>query len=273
MNAPRTYVNSSTPTVLLVHGAFADTSSWSGVIAELRDAGIDVMAAANPLRGVAADGAYIASIAGAIDGPVLLVGHCYGGAVITQSASQADNVVGLVYVAAFAPAEGESVLDVAARYPDTLLGPALRPATFPIGNETAVELYLATDRYREVFAADLPEGVTSVAAVAQRPVAAGAFQESPTFAAWKTLPAWFIVATADQVIHPQAQRFMAGRARAKTIEVDASHAVALSRPTDVAGHIRTAAIATRAPHDTAAEPAASPVHDHSRPRTTRVRTI
>jgi pimeloyl-ACP methyl ester carboxylesterase len=258
MNARRTYVKSSTPTVLLVHGAFADTSSWSGVIAELRDAAIDVMAAANPLRGVAADAAYIASIVGAIDGPVLLVGHCYGGAVITQSGSQADNVVGLVYVAAFAPAEGESVLDVAARYPDTLLRPALRPATFRISNaEAAVELYLAADQYQDVFAADLPEGVASVAAVAQRPIAAIAFQESPTVAAWKTLPAWYVVATADQVIHPEAQRFMAERASAETIEVDASHAIALSRPTDVARHIRTAAIATRAPHDTAAGSAAS----------------
>jgi pimeloyl-ACP methyl ester carboxylesterase len=258
MNTRRTFVNGSTPTVLLVHGAFADGSSWSGVIAELQAAGIAVMAPANPLRGVATDAAYIASVVTEIDGPVLLAGHSYGGAVITQVASQADNVVGLVYVAAFALDEGESMLDVAARYPDTLLGPALRPATFPAGSAgPGVDLYLSADRYREVFAADLPERVTSVAAVAQRPIAAVAFEEHSGVAVWKTLPSWFVVATADQTIHPEAQRFMAQRIGADTIEVEASHAVAVSRPTEVAAHIHAATIATRESHQTAAHPIAS----------------
>jgi pimeloyl-ACP methyl ester carboxylesterase len=252
MNSDRTFVNGSTPTVLLVHGAFADGSSWSGVITELQPVGIAVMAAANPLRGIAIDAAYIASVATDIDGPVLLVGHSYGGAVITQVASQADNVVGLVYVAAFALDEGESMLDVAARFPDTLMGPALRPATFPAG----VDLYLTTERYREVFAADLPERVTSVAAVAQRPIAAVAFEEHSGVAAWKTLPSWYVVATADRAIHPEAQRFMAQRIGADTIEVEASLAVAVSRPTEVAGHIRAATIVARASHEPAAHPSA-----------------
>jgi pimeloyl-ACP methyl ester carboxylesterase len=167
--------------------------------------------------------------------------------VITQVASQADNVVGLVYVAAFALDEGESMLDVAARHPESLLGPALRPVTFPAGDaEPGVDLYLSTDRYRDVFAADLPEHVTSVAAVAQRPIAAVAFEGHSGVATWKTLPSWFVVATADQAIHPEAQRFMAQRIGADTIEVEASHAVALSRPTEVAAHIRAATITTTA---------------------------
>jgi pimeloyl-ACP methyl ester carboxylesterase len=255
MNAPRSFVNGSTPTVVLVHGAFADGSSWSGVIAELQAAGIAVLAAANPLRGVATDAAYVASVAAEIDGPVLLVGHSYGGAVITRVASQAGNVVGLVYVAAFALDEGESMLEIAGRYPDTLLGPALRPATVPVDNaEPGVDLYLTADRYRGAFGADLPERVTSVAAVAQRPIAAVAFEEHSGIAAWKTLPCWYVVATADRAIHPDAQRFMAQRIGADTIEVEASHSVAVSRPTEVAGHIRAAAIVARASHERAARP-------------------
>lgn len=233
----RTFVNGSTPTVLLVHGGFADASSWSEVAADLQDAGIEVIAPANQLRGVTSDAAYLAGIVGGIDGPVLLVGHDYGGVVITQAGAQADNVVGLVYVAAFALAVGESLLDVSARFPDTLLGAALRPT----GN---AELYVTTDRYHEVFAADLPERLTSVAAAAQRPVAVATFEQRAAAAAWQRLPSWFVVATADQAIHPEAQRFMARRIGADTIEVDASHAIVRSRPVEVAAHIRTATHAT-----------------------------
>jgi pimeloyl-ACP methyl ester carboxylesterase len=241
------FKNGSTPTVVLVHGAFADASSWAGVIAELQDSGIPVIAVANPLRGPATDAAYLAGVVAAIDGPVLLVGHSYGGVVITGAADQLGNVVGLVYVTAFALEAGESVLDVTGRFPDSLLGPALRPAVFRTGDgQEAVELYIKDDRFPAVFAADLPERLTSVAAVAQRPIAAVAFEESSPTASWKSLPSWYVVATADQAIHPAAQRFMAQRAGADTIEVDASHAIALSRPAAVAGHIRTAATATQA---------------------------
>jgi Alpha/beta hydrolase family len=140
-------------------------------------------------------------------------------------------------VAAFALAEGESLLDVSARFPHTLLDDALRPT----GD---AELYLTTDRYREVFAADLPERLTSVAAAAQRPVAVAAFEQHCTVAAWQWLPSWFVVATADQAIHPEAQRFMARRIGADTIEIDASHAIVRSRPVEVDAHIRTATRAT-----------------------------
>ncbi|MFI0357973.1 alpha/beta fold hydrolase [Actinomadura sp. 9N407] len=239
--------NGSTPTIVLVHGAFTDASSWSDVIADLQADGFAVTAVANPLRGQATDAAYLAGVVAAIDGPVLLVGHSYGGVVITRVGAQAGNVVGLVYVTAFALEAGESVLDVTGRFPDSLLAPALRPATFRTGDgEEAVELFLKTDRFAAVFAADLPDRFTAVAAVAQRPIAAVAFEESSPDAGWKTLPSWYVVATADQAIHPAAQRHMAQRAGADTIEVDGSHAVALSQPAAVAGHIRTAATATQA---------------------------
>ncbi|GGP14621.1 alpha/beta hydrolase [Nonomuraea glycinis] len=247
MTTASSFQNGSTPTVVLVHGAFTDASSWAGVIAELQDSGIPVIAVANPLRGPATDAAYLAGVVAAIDGPVLLVGHSYGGVVITRAAAQPGNVVGLVYVTAFALEAGESVLDITGRFPDSLLGPALRPAVLRTGKgEEAVELYLKDDQFPAVFGADLPERLTSVAAVAQRPIAAVAFEESSPTASWKSLPSWYVVATADQAIHPAAQHFMARRAGADTVEVDASHAITLSQPAAVAGHIRTAATATQA---------------------------
>lgn len=233
--------------MLLVHGAFTDASSWSAVIVELLAAGIPVRAPANPLRGLEPDSAYLAAVVAGIDGPVLLVGHSYGGMVISAAAARVPNVVGLVFVAAFAPAEDESVLDVVRRFPDTLLNAALRPTAYPAdGPDPGVELSLDTDRFAAVFAADLPDALTSVAAAAQRPVAAAAFEQSSPATAWRTLPSWFAVASADQAIHPAAQRFMARRAGADTIEVDASHAIALSQPSAVAGLIRNAITATSA---------------------------
>ena len=256
MSTRRTFVNGSIPTVLLVHGAFADGSHWAAVTAALQDLGIGVTAPANPLRGVAADAAYLAGVVAGIDGPVLLVGHGYGGAVITVAGAAAtDNVVGLVYVAAVAPAEGESLLDIAGRFPDTPLGDALRPVPSPTVNVGAgAELTLDTVRYRDVFAADLPERVTAVAAVAQRPISVAGFEQRAPVAAWRTVPSWFVIAAADHLIHPEAQRFMARRIGADTVEVDASHAVALSRPVEVARHIHAAAHANRAPHDAADRP-------------------
>ncbi|MER6831875.1 alpha/beta hydrolase [Streptosporangium sp. NPDC000563] len=245
MTAERSFKNGSTPTVVLVHGAFADGSSWSGVIAELQDSGIPVTAVANPLRGLATDAAYLTGVVAAIDGPVLLVGHSYGGAVITWAGTRPGNVVGLVYVTAFALEAGESLLDVTGHFPGSLLGPALRPAVLRAADgEETVELFLKDERFPAVFAADLPGPFTSVAAAAQRPIAATAFEDSSPDASWKILPSWYVVATADQAIHPAAQRFMARRAGADTIEVDASHAIALSRPAAVADHIRTAATTT-----------------------------
>lgn len=252
------YAARAAPTVVLVHGAFSDASSWSGVIAELQAAEIDVTAPANPLRGLAGDAGYVARVAGAIDGPVLLAGHCYGGAVITAAAAMAPNVVGLVYVAAYALDAGESCLDVTERFPDSGLALALRPAAFPNGGSGhAIELYLKRDSFPAVFAADLPERVAAAAAVAQRPIAAAAFEERAPAAGWRTVPSSYLVASADQAIDPAAQRFMAWRARADTIEVAASHAVLLSQPAAVAAVIRSAA-EPRATSPPARPPARTP---------------
>ncbi|MHB8692230.1 MAG: alpha/beta fold hydrolase [Solirubrobacteraceae bacterium] len=238
--------NGSTPTVLLVHGAFADASGWSGVIAVLHSLGIDVIAPANPLRGLPSDARYIASVAEEIDGPTVLVGHSYGGAVITVAGSLANNVIGLVYVSGFALDEGESILDVSARFPDSLLASVLRPAAFADRDgESGVELYVDRAAYPRVFAADLPAHLAAVAAGTQRPITQAGFEDRASAAAWRTLPSWYVLATADRVICPEAQRFMAVRAGATTLEVDSSHSVATSQPALVADQIRLAALTVR----------------------------
>lgn len=231
----------TTPTALLVHGAFADAASWSGVIAELQNHGIPVVAPPNPLRGLASDAAYIASVAAQIDGPVVLVGHSYGGAIITV-AGTTENVVGLVFVAAYVLEEGESLGELQGRFPDSPLGSSLKQATYPVeGGDPAIEVTIVPEAFPAVFAADVPADVTKVLAVAQRPLAAGAFTETATAAAWKTKPSWALVAAADQAINPEVERFGAKRAGATILEVEgASHAVAVSQPKVVAELIRDA---------------------------------
>ncbi|MEU5027779.1 alpha/beta fold hydrolase [Streptomyces milbemycinicus] len=237
--------SSTTPTVLLVHGAFADAGSWSGVIRELQSHGVSVVAPPNPLRGLASDAAYIASVAAQIDGPVILVGHSYGGAIITV-AGAAENVVGLVFVAAYVLEEGESLGELQGRFPAPPLADNLRPATFPVeGTEPAVELTIVPEAFPSVFAADVPEEVTKVLAVAQRPLAAAAFDEPARATAWRSKPSWALVADADQAINPDVQRFAAKRAGATVVEVEgASHAVAVSQPKAVADLILDAVRAT-----------------------------
>jgi pimeloyl-ACP methyl ester carboxylesterase len=236
--------NPDTPTVVLVHGGFADASFWAPVIDDLQARGVPVLAPANPLRGLAQDSEYIASYVNQIDGPVLLVGHSYGGAVISVAGASTPKAVGLVYVAAFALDEGESFGEIFGRFGDTPLVGAVRPLSYPLaGDGTAVELTIAPELYREAFAADLPEDVTRVLAVSQRPFAA-IFEDRAEAAAWKTLPSWYVVASADNAIPPDAERHMAQRAGAETIEVDASHSIALSQPKAVADLIQTAVDAT-----------------------------
>ncbi|MET9594182.1 alpha/beta hydrolase [Streptomyces sp. NPDC006516] len=233
------------PTVVLVHGAFADAGSWAGVITELQGHGVAVVAPPNPLRGLAADSAYIASVVSRIDGPVVLVGHSYGGALITV-AGTAENVVGLVYVAAYALEEGESLGELQGRFPLSPLVSNLDESTYPVpGAEPAVEVTIKAGAFPQIFAADVAESVTRVLAVAQRPLAAGAFTETAAAAAWKTKPSWALVAGADQAINPDVERFGAERAGATVVEADgASHAVAVSRPKAVAELILDAVRAT-----------------------------
>ncbi|MEV7082761.1 alpha/beta hydrolase [Streptomyces sp. NPDC093516] len=235
----------TTPTALLVHGAFADAGSWSGVIAELQHHGVPVVAPPNPLRGLASDAAYIAAQAAQIDGPVVLVGHSYGGAVISV-AGTAENVVGLVYVAAYIPEQGESLGELQGRFPLSRLVGSLQERTYPVeGGEDAVEVTIQAEAFPAIFAADVPPAVTKVLAVAQRPLAASTFTEAASAAAWKDKPSWALVAGADEAINPEVERFGAKRAGATVVEIDgASHAVAVSRPKDVAGLIRDAVRAT-----------------------------
>jgi len=236
--------SSNTPTVVLVHGGFADASFWAPVISDLQAHDLPVLAPPNPLRGLAHDAEYVASFVNQIDGPFLLVGHSYGGAVISVAGASTPNAVGLVYVAAFALDEGESFAEIFAEFGETPLVGAVRPSHYPLGDgETAVELTIAPELYREAFAADLSEDVIRVLAVSQRPFAA-IFEDRAEAAAWKTLPSWAVVATDDKAIPPDAERHMAQRAGAQTIEVDASHSIALSQPTAVAELIRAAVGAT-----------------------------
>lgn len=230
------------PTVVLVHGAFADSSSWLGVITRLQDEGLAVQAISNPLRGVSADAAYVASAVSQIPGPVLLVGHSYGGSVISVAAAQASNVIGLVYVAAYVPDEGESILDLGGKFPPTALAAAIRPAAYPTADPATpgTEYYLDPALYHAAFAADVPEEQARAMAVAQRPAADIGFGEPAGPIAWKTLPSWYAIATADQALGVELERFLADRAGSITVEIDASHAVAVSQPDAVADLIVTA---------------------------------
>src|SRR3954453_13703423 len=207
---------SEQPTVVLVHGAWADGSSWNDVIERLRAEGVRVTAPANPLRGISIDSAYINSLLEQIPGPVLAVGHSYGGAVLTNAATDADNVLGLVYVAAFGPDEGETLADIANSSKDSVVTPALRQLQYPIGEgaETAVEFTIDPADFHDIFASDLPEEQTSLMAATQRPLSALPFEEPTGVPAWKRLPSWAVVATDDKVIGTDAVRSMAERAGA-----------------------------------------------------------
>jgi pimeloyl-ACP methyl ester carboxylesterase len=236
----------SQPTVVLVHGAFADASSWNGVIERLLAEGVQVTAPANPLRGISIDSAYIASYLDQNPGPVLAVGHSYGGAVITNAAARVNNVVGLVYVAAFAPDEGESLADIESGSKDSVLLPALDALQYPTGqgSETAVEFAIKPEYIHEAFAADLPTEQTALMAATQRPVAELAFPEPSGVAAWKKLPSWAVVPTGDKTVGSDAVRSMAERAGATITQVEGSHVIMISQPQVVTDVILTALAAT-----------------------------
>ena len=232
------------PTVVLVHGAFADSSSWTGVIERLEAAGVDVTAAVNPLRGISYDSAYVASRFNQVPGPVLAVGHSYGGAVITNAATKAKNVVGLVYVAAFAPDEGERLGEVEAGSKDSVLNTALVPLQYPAENGgQAVEFAINPALAREAFAGDLTDEQAAVIAATQRPVAELAFSEPSGAPAWKNLPAWAVVATGDKAAGTDVVRSMAKRAGAKITEVQGSHVIMISQPQAVTDVIMQAVAA------------------------------
>jgi pimeloyl-ACP methyl ester carboxylesterase len=224
-------MSDSTPTVVLVHGAFADASSWNGVIPLLQAQGVPVTAPPNPLRGIAHDSAYIASAFAQIEGPVLAVGHSYGGAVITNAAADAKNVVGLVFVAAFAPDEGEMLGAVEAGSKDSVLNSALVPRQYPTADGgQATEFYIDPAKARAAFAGDLSDQQAALIAATQRPVSELAFSETNGPPAWKHLPSWAVVATGDKAAGTDVVRSMAERAGAKITEVEGSHVIMVSQP-------------------------------------------
>ncbi len=238
--------NGSRPTVVLVHGAFADSSGWNDVVERLQADGVQVMAAANPLRGISIDAAYIASFLDQTPGPVIAVGHSYGGAVITNAASNASNVVGLVYVAAFAPDEGETLGGIEQDSKDSVLTSALVQLQYPTGQgaETAVEFAIDPAQFHDAFAADLPAEQTAVMAVTQRPFAELGFSEPTGMPAWKNLPSWAVVPTGDKAAGADVVRAMAERAGATITEVEgASHVPMMSQPQVVTDVILTAVAA------------------------------
>ena len=230
-------------TIVLVHGAFADASSWNGVIERLQKEGHTVVAPPNPLRGLDDDTAYIASVVSQIDGPVVLVGHSYGGAVISNVSGKARNVVGLVFVAAFAPDDGEWLGDVTPRSKDAILGPALLPRKYPTGrgDGSAVEFVVNPARFHEVFAGDLPADRAAVLAATQRAIAQAAFSDKSGPPAWKSVQSWAVVATGDKAAGTDLVRTMAQRAGAKIVEVEGSHLVMVSQPDAVTRVILEAA--------------------------------
>ncbi|MET7688590.1 alpha/beta hydrolase [Streptomyces sp. NPDC005483] len=235
------------PTIVLEHGAFADAASWDGVVTRLQRAGYPVVSAANPLRGPATDAAYLRSVVDHIDGPVVLVGHSYGGTVISQAAAGLEGKVkALVYIAAFLPDTGESSLGLTNEFPGSTLGQAIESVnyTLPDGGQGA-DVYIKAEKFRGQFAADVPADKARLMAAGQRPIAAAALEEKSTKAAWKTIPSWSLVTTEDLNIPEAAQRYMSARAGARTTVIAASHAVPVSHPDAVARIVERAARTVR----------------------------
>lgn len=229
------------PTVVLVHGAFADSSSWNGVIQILQKDGYRVVAAANPLRSVSSDAAYISDVVASIGGPVVLVGHSYGGQVITTAANGKANVKSLVYVAAFAPDEGEAAADLAGKFPGGTLGQALAaPVKLADGG---TDLSIDQEKFHDQFAHDVGVEDAALMAAGQRPITEMALTEKSGKPAWKALPSYFVYGDGDKNIPAKALGFMAERASSKhTVVVEgASHVVMVSQPQAVADLIKEAA--------------------------------
>ena len=229
----------STPSVVLVHGAFADASGWAGVIRELTAAGVAVSAPPTPLRGLGSDADALKAAVGAIEGPVLLVGHSYGGAVVSQAAADLPDVVGLVYLAAFGLDTGDSLLSVQEPFAPSLLASSGRPSSYPAtGAAGGPDLFIDTAQFRETFCADLPVDVAAVMAVSQRPLSIAAASEPLTGTpGWRTKPSWYLVSEHDRAINPETESFMAERMGATTESIDASHVAFMSRPVAVAAFI------------------------------------
>jgi pimeloyl-ACP methyl ester carboxylesterase len=232
---------SAKPTIVFVHGAFADASGFGAVTSRLQRRGYTVISPANPLRGPASDAAYVASLMKTIDGPIVLVAHSYGGAVSSLAANEVSDVKALVYLNALALDQGESNLGITERFPNQF-GDTLRPRPFPQPDGTqGTDLYIDPASFHSFFAADVSARKAARMASAQRPVTLAAIQEKSTEPAWKTIPSWYLIGRQDEVISPAAQRFMAKRANAHTTAINSSHASYISHPAKVTKLILRAA--------------------------------
>jgi pimeloyl-ACP methyl ester carboxylesterase len=229
----------STPTVVLVHGAFAESASWNGVIARLADHGVRSMAPPNELRSVAGDAANLTAVLRSIDGPVLLVGHSYGGAVMTNAVGAGSNVRGLVYLAGFAPDTGENIGELSARLPGSTLGENVYAVPLPDGSN---DLYIKQDHYHQQFCADVDDATALLMSVTQRPLRDVALNDASGEPAWRGLPSWFLIPELDRNIPAAVHHLMADRAGAvDTLEVAGSaHAIPVSHPDEAADLIRAA---------------------------------
>ena len=235
----------SNATVVLVHGSFADASGWTDVVTNLQRDGHTVYAPANPLRSLTSDAAYLRAFLETLEGPVVLAAHSYGGAVITNAATGLDHVKALVYIAGFALDEGENA-DQATRLagdePDIIGNAVVRP--FPGAAEGDGDAYLNPGVFPQAFCQDLPEEVGAAMAAMQRPAAFATFVQPSGPPAWRSIPSWYLVASSDRIIPPGAERFMAKRAGATTIEIESSHVAMISHPDEVTSLIRQAVAAT-----------------------------
>jgi pimeloyl-ACP methyl ester carboxylesterase len=242
-SAPAASAQGAKPTVVLVHGASADGSGWNAVTERLQRLGYPVVAPANPLRTLSGDSAYLRGQLAAVKGPIVLVGHSYGGAVITNAAVGNANVRALVYIAAFAPDAGETVLSLVGKFPGSRLQAALRPVPFTLPDGTAgTDLYVDPARYRQLFTGPTVSARRAAAmAAAQRPATAATGSEPTQGAAWKTIPSWYLVAERDRVIPPAAQRFMARRAKSHVTGIPSAHLAPVAVPAAVAAIVVRAA--------------------------------
>ncbi|MCI2422106.1 alpha/beta hydrolase [Saccharopolyspora sp. K220] len=243
------------PTIVLVNGAWSDSASWSGVVKRLQDAGYPVAAPPTELRSLSGDSAYLASYLRTIQGPIVLVGQSYGGSVITNAATGNGSVRALVYISAFAPDVGESAAALTAKFPGTHITDdpnapvptALSPVPFTQADgSTGIDLYANADQYRDVFLSNrLDNADSSELAATQSPVTAAALGDPSGQPAWKTIPSWYLVSDDDHLIPPAAERFMATRAHARTIDADTPHAAQVTNPGIVTSLIEQAATTTR----------------------------
>jgi len=234
-------------TIVLIHGAFAESASWDGVVEPLQAAGHDVVAAANPLRGLATDAQSVSDVVRSIEGPVVLVAHSYGGAVITNVDAGAGEIVGLVYVNGFAPESGENCFGLAAMFPGSMLGEeTARPV--PLSDGTT-DLYVAPGSFHDVFCQDVPASQAAVMAITQRPATQEALVEpSSERPLWKDVPSWFLIGEEDRIIPPALQHYMADRAGARHVREipGTSHAATVSQPRAVVGLVLEAVAPLRA---------------------------